>query len=118
MPRTTRYVLLSICIILLALVLPGSARAVEKQEKSTGKSDFLIPHEDVEKVEVLYFHPRFRCVSCNAVEKYAREVTKDEFAKEIKDGKLVFKSLEIDDPKNKNLIQELGVTGSCLLYTS
>jgi len=114
MPRTTRYVLLSICIILLALFLPGSARAVEKQEKSTGKSDISIPHEDVEKVEVLYFHPRFRCVSCNAVEKYAKEVTKDEFAKEMKDGKLVFKSLDIDDSKNKKLIQELGVTGSSL----
>ena len=114
MSRTTRYVLLSICIILLALVLPGSARAVEKQEKSTPKSDISIPHEDVEKVEVLYFHPRFRCVSCNAVEKYAKEVTRDEFAKEIKDGKLVFKSLEIDDPKNKKLIDELGVTGSSL----
>ena len=114
MPRTTRYVLLSICIILLALFLPGSARAVEKQEKSTGKSDISIPHEDVEKVEVLYFHPRFRCVSCNDIEKYAREVTKDEFAKEMKDGKLVFKSLEIDDPKNKKLVDELGVTGSSL----
>lgn len=114
MPRTTRYVLLSICIILLALFLPGIARAVEKQEKSTGKSDISIPHEDVEKVEVLYFHPRFRCVSCNAVEKFAREVTKDKFVKEMKDGKLVFKSLEIDDPKNKKLVDELGVTGSSL----
>jgi len=114
MPKTTRYILLAVCILLLMLILPGSTRAVEKQEKSTGKSDISIPHQDVEKVEVLYFHPRIRCVSCNDVEKYAREVTKDEFAKEIKDGKLVFKSLEIDDPKNKKLVDELGVTGSSL----
>jgi len=114
MPKTTRYILLAVCILLLMLILPGSTPAVEKQEKSTGKSDISIPHQDVEKVEVLYFHPRIRCVSCNDVEKYAREVTKDEFAKEIKDGKLVFKSLEIDDPKNKKLVDELGVTGSSL----
>ena len=105
MPKTTRYILLAVCILLLMLILPGSTRAVEKQEKSTGKSDISIPHQDVEKVEVLYFHPRIRCVSCNDVEKYAREVTKDEFAKEMKDGKLVFKSLEIDDPeKCKDII--------------
>jgi len=114
MPRTTGYVLLSICIILLALVLAGSAGASEKELKSTGKRDISIPPKDVEKVEVLYFHPRIRCVSCNDVEKYARQVTKDEFAKEMKDGKLVFKSLEIDDPKNKELVRELGVSGSSL----
>jgi len=114
MPKTTRYILLAICIIFLVLILPGSYAATEAQAKSTGKTDITIPHQDVEKVEVLYFHPRFRCVSCNNVEKFAREVTRDEFAKEIKDGKLVFKSLEIDDPKNKELVRELGVTGSSL----
>ena len=114
MPKKTRYILLAVCIILLALILPGSARAVDNQEKSTGKTDISIPPQDVKKVEVLYFHPRFRCVSCNNVEKFARAVTEDGFAKEMKDGKLVFKSLEIDDPKNKELVQELGVTGSSL----
>ncbi|MHB8895878.1 MAG: aromatic aminobenezylarsenical efflux permease ArsG family transporter [Candidatus Geothermincolia bacterium] len=114
MPKTTGYVLLSICVILLALVLPGSSQAVEKQEKSTANTDITIPQQDVKKVEVLYFHPRFRCVSCNNVERFAREVTRDEFAKEMKDGKLVFKSLEIEDPKNKELVRELGVTGSSL----
>src|SRR5450756_1083207 len=84
MPKTTRYILLAICIIFLVLILPGSYAATEAQAKSTGKTDITIPHQDVEKVEVLYFHPRFRCVSCNNVEKFAREVTRDEFAKEIK----------------------------------
>jgi len=114
MSKTTRCMLLAICIILLALILPGSAWAVDRQEKSNGKSDISIPPQDVEKVELLYFHPRFRCVSCNNVEKFARQVAEGEFAKEINDGKLVFKSLEIDDPKNKELVQELGVTGSSL----
>jgi len=114
MSKTTRCMLLAICIILLALMLPGSVRAVDRQEKNNGKSDISIPPQDVEKVEVLYFHPRFRCVSCNNVEKFAKEVAEGEFAKEINDGKLVFKSLEIDDPKNKELVQELGVTGSSL----
>ena len=114
MSKTTRYVLLITCILLIAVSLTGTARAVGYQQKNGKKSDISIPPEDVEKVEVLYFHPRIRCVSCNNVEKYAREVTKDEFAKEMKDGKLVFKSLEIDDPKNKKLVDELGVTGSSL----
>jgi cytochrome c-type biogenesis protein len=118
MPKTNKYILLAVCIILLMLILPGFARAADRQDKRTEKTDISIPPQDVEKVEVLYFHPRFRCVSCNNVEKFAREVTKDEFAKEMKDGKLVFKSLEIDDPKNKKLVQELGVTGSSLFVVA
>jgi cytochrome c-type biogenesis protein len=114
MSKTTRYVLLITCILLIAISITGTARAVDYQQKSSKKSDISIPPEDVEKVEVLYFHPRIRCVSCNDIEKYAREVTRDEFAKEMRDGKLVFKSLEIDDPKNKKLVDELGVTGSSL----
>lgn len=114
MSKRARYILLITCILLLALSMTGLARAEDSQQEKGKSGDISIPHEDVEKVEVLYFHPRFRCVSCNAVEKYAKEVTKDEFAKEMKDGKLVFKSLEIDDAKNKKLVDELGVTGSSL----
>jgi cytochrome c-type biogenesis protein len=114
MPKTNKYILLAVCIVLLLLIMPGFARAVNSQDKTTEKTDISIPPKEVEKVEVLYFHPRFRCVSCNNVEKFAREVTRDEFAKEMKNGKLVFKSLEIDDPKNKELVRELGVTGSSL----
>jgi cytochrome c-type biogenesis protein len=114
MSKTTRYILLIICILLIAISITGTARATDNQKKSNKSGDISIPPEDVEKVEVLYFHPRIRCVSCNNIEKYAREVTRDEFAKEIKDGKLVFKSLEIDDPKNKKLVDELGVSGSSL----
>ncbi|MBU1672271.1 MAG: sulfite exporter TauE/SafE family protein [Actinobacteria bacterium] len=110
MPKPTRYVLLLACVLLLALGLAGTALA----GKDHGSSGISIPPEDVEKVEVLYFHPRFRCVSCNNVEKYAREVTRDEFADEIEEGKLTFRSLEIDDPKNRELVDELGVTGSSL----
>jgi cytochrome c-type biogenesis protein len=118
MPKTNKYILLAVCIVLLLLIMPGFARAVNSQDKTTEKTDISIPPKEVEKVEVLYFHPRFRCVSCNNVERFAKEVTKNEFAKEMKDGKLVFKSLEIDDPKNKELVQKLGVTGSSLFVVA
>ncbi|HEY5527383.1 MAG TPA: aromatic aminobenezylarsenical efflux permease ArsG family transporter [Candidatus Anoxymicrobiaceae bacterium] len=114
MLKSTRFALLIACILLLALSFPGLARAVDDQQKTQRTSDISIPPKDIEKVEVLYFHPRFRCVSCNEVEIFAKEVTSDEFAKEMRDGKVVFKSLEIDDPKNKKLVDELGVTGSSL----
>lgn len=100
--------------VLLVLMVPVCGCGENHDTDESKNTNISISHEDVDRVELLYFHPRFRCVSCNNVEKYSREVTKDEFAKEMKDGKLVFKSLEIDDPKNKKLVDGLGVTGSSL----
>lgn len=113
MSKTLKLGVLLFFAVLLVLMVPVGCVDNHDTDESTN-TNISIPRKDVDEVEVLYFHPRFRCVSCNNVEEYAREVTKDEFAKEMKDGKLVFKSLEIDDTKNKKLVDELGVTGSSL----
>ena len=96
-------------LILTALLVTGCGTKKESEAKKGS-----IPRARVEKVELLDFHPRFRCVSCNNVEKFAGEVARGDYKKEMKDGKLEFRSLAIDDPKNKALVQELGVTGSSL----
>jgi len=114
MTKIVKLTLLGICFVILAVMVPVCGCGESHDTDESTNTRISIPAQDVEKVELLYFHPRFRCVSCNEVEKFAREATKSEFAKEMKDGKLVFKSLEIDDPKNKKLVQELGVTGSSL----
>jgi len=114
MTKIVKLTLLGICFVILAVMIPVCGCGESHDTAESTNTRISIPAQDVEKVELLYFHPRFRCVSCNNVEKYARQVAEGEFAKEINDGKLVFKSLEIDDPKNKELVQELGVTGSSL----
>ncbi len=114
MSKILKLSVFALFLAVLVVMVPVCGCGESHDTDESTNSRISIPHEDVEKVEVLYFHPRFRCVSCNNVEKFAIEVTRDEFAKEMKDGKLVFKSLEIDDPKNKKLVDELGVTGSSL----
>lgn len=114
MSKIVKLTVLGTCLVALALMVPVCGCG-QKHDTDGGKNtEITIPPREVEKVELLYFHPRFRCVSCNNVEKYAKEVATGEYKKEIKDGKLEFKSLEIDDPKNKELVRELGVTGSSL----
>lgn len=43
-----------------------------------------------EYVEVLYFHGKQRCVTCNTIEKLTKEVIDKDFAQQLKDGKVVF----------------------------
>ena len=112
--RVTRFVLLGLCVVILAVVIPVCGCGEHLEANSDTKGQISIPHQDIEKVELLYFHPRFRCLSCNNVEKFAKEVAENEFEQEMEEGKLVFRSLDIDDPENKDLVEELGVTGSSL----
>lgn len=107
----------AIALAFLAVLLvgvPAGASASSSAPRSNAWAAGPIPSEDVEKVELLYFHPRFRCASCNAVEKYAREVVEADFSREVDDGRLGFRILDISDAKNNALVRELGVTGSSL----
>ena len=114
MTKIVKLTLLGICFVILAVMVPVCGCGESHDTAESTNTRISIPAQDVEKVELLYFHPRFRCVSCNAVEKYAKEVAENKYKTELNNGKLEFKALENDDAKNKDLVREFGVTGSSL----
>ena len=97
MRKTLKLSFLLLFLAVLAAMVPVCGCGKSHDTDESKSSRVAIPHEDVEKVELLYFHPRFRCLSCNNVEKYATEVTRDDFAREMNDGRMVFKSMDIDE---------------------
>ena len=54
-------------------------------------------------VEVLYFHGKQRCATCIAIEKYAREVVKKDFADERKKGRVVFRVVDISTSEGEKI---------------
>lgn len=70
------------------------------------------------RVEVLYFHGKQRCMTCNAIEKLTREVVQTSFANEVKKGTLVFKVVDISKPENEKLADSYEVTWSSLFVNS
>lgn len=65
-------------------------------------------------VEVMYFHGKQRCVTCMAIEKYAKEVVGKDFAKEKKSGKVVFKVVDISTGEGAKIAKDYRVTWSSL----
>lgn len=65
-------------------------------------------------VEVMYFHGKQRCATCMAIEKYAREVVEKDFANEKKNGKVVFKIVDISTDEGKKIAKKYRVTWSSL----
>lgn len=71
-----------------------------------------------DRVEVMYFHGKQRCVTCLAIEKLAREVVETDFAQERKAGKVVWKVVDISTPAGQQLAKTYRVTWSSLLVNA
>ena len=70
------------------------------------------PEKD--RVEIIYFHGKKRCATCMAIEKNAKEVVNTQFANELKNGTVVFKTVDISTPEGEKLADKYEVTWSSL----
>lgn len=69
-------------------------------------------------VEVIYFHGKQRCATCMAIEKEAKAVVEQQFANDVKNGKVVFRTIDISDPKNESIANKYEVSWSSLYLTT
>ena len=65
-------------------------------------------------IEVLYFHGKQRCITCNAIEKLTKEVIDKDFAQQLKDGKIIFKVIDISTKEGEKIADKYEVTWSSL----
>ncbi len=61
---------------------------------------------DTAKFTVYYFTGKVRCASCHKIENYTKESVEKNFAKELKDGTMVFKMVDIDEPEHSHFIKD------------
>lgn len=70
------------------------------------------PEKD--RVEVIYFHGKQRCATCMAIEKNTKELVNSMFADELKNGTVVFKTVDISTPEGEAIADKYEVTWSSL----
>ncbi|OHE58144.1 MAG: hypothetical protein A2Z47_08255 [Thermodesulfovibrio sp. RBG_19FT_COMBO_42_12] len=58
------------------------------------------------RVIAYYFHGTFRCSTCQTIEKYSKEAIETYFAKELGNGTLEFRPVNVEEPENKHFIQD------------
>ena len=96
--------------VLIALFICISSCA--KEGKSEGKAEVSEPGKNC--VEILYFHGDMRCKNCYAMEKGVSELLDAKFKDEVKEGKIVFKTIDITTPEGEQIADNYGVTWSSL----
>jgi len=70
------------------------------------------------KIEVYYFHYTRRCVTCQAVETESQKIISALYAKELKEGKIKFTSVNLDEKNNNTLADKCKAEGQALLVIS
>jgi len=73
-------------------------------EKESGETKEIKPPD--KQLVVTYFHTTYRCTTCKKIERYSKEIVEKEYEKELKDQKIIYRSLDMTEPANKHYIEE------------
>lgn len=99
---------ISISVMLFMLIALFSANAAEPQKKTSTVVKTT-------PIEVYYFHHTRRCTTCQAVETESQKSIKELYAKQLKDGKVNFISVNLDKKGSEVLAKKCKADGQALL---
>ena len=99
---------ISSVIILTAIML--SSLGLSAQDSET-------PKKGSTPIEVYYFHYTHRCATCQAVEAVTEKSLKELYPEKVKNGEIVFLSVNIEVESNQPLVEQFKVGGQTLIVT-
>lgn len=74
---------------------------------SSASADEIVPTRVLgHHVAAYYFHGNYRCATCTKLEKLSREAISDGFSKNIRDGRLVFRVVNVETPENRHFSKD------------
>ncbi len=96
---------LTIALIAISMNLSCTAQANKNEKEETTVK--------AETVKVFYFHYTRRCVTCKAVEDVAKKSVKELYGDDV-----IFDDFNLDESKDLEKAEKLGVSGQTLLIVS
>ncbi len=70
----------------------------------------VAPDPGGDRVIAYYFHGAQRCRTCLTIEAYADAAIQDGFADELASGRLEWRVVNIDEPRNEHFVQDFNLT--------
>jgi hypothetical protein len=64
------------------------------------------PSVRAHRVTAYYFHTTRRCASCRALEAYSREAVETAFAEQLEDGRLVWRTVNVEIAGNEHFVKD------------
>ena len=66
------------------------------------------------RIEVIDFYGTHRCMTCKAIEKNTKYTLDTYFPDEVKEGKIVFKTVNVDEEENFGIAEAFQASGTAL----
>ena len=66
------------------------------------------------RIEVIDFHSTHRCMTCNAIESHTKYALDLYFPEELKNEKITFQTVNVDEEKNVEIAEKFQATGTSL----
>jgi len=105
---------------LAAFVLISVGVAVTKELKRSPNNPVAIKQNvDLKpnRLVAYYFHGNARCPSCLKIERYSFEAIQGKFSQQIKEGKIEWKVVNVDEGPNAHYIQEYKIFTKSLVLS-
>jgi hypothetical protein len=71
--------------------------------------------EHESRVIAYYFHGNTRCITCRTIEAYAKEAIEGGFPDALKRGRLEFKVLNVEEPRNEHFVRDYQLAASSVI---
>lgn len=102
-----------------ALLVAGAGAAhPPARPDATPAPTVVTPSVRPHRVIAYYFHTTARCASCRAIEAYSREAIETAFAAELRDGRLLWTTVNIDVKGNEHFVKEYALYTKSLVLVN
>jgi thiol-disulfide isomerase/thioredoxin len=124
--RMNRFIKATICGLIVTLVLLSGGISFSCTSPSDSEVTTVTPTDaqtdptlqpepgQASYVELVYFHRTRRCHTCQYAGDMTQHVVETYFFDEVTNGKLLFKTLDAQDPENAAMVNKYGAYGSSL----
>ena len=97
------------CILIISYTMISCGHKQNYNDKISSDTD-----KDKDCIEVLYFHTKKRCITCNAIESLTKEVIDTYFTDTINKNRVIFKVINISTKEGEKIADKYEVTWSSL----
>lgn len=99
-------------LLILLLVCIGTAMVIMRELNPSEK--ISIPASQ-NSLMIYYFHGNKRCYTCNKIEEQTKDVLAHQFSTLLEKGKIIFKSINIDEKVNEHFIKKFDLSNGTVV---
>lgn len=106
-------IILLIVLVIISISCGNKTNQTKSQTTKTTETTKAVINPN--RIEIMYFHGKQRCITCKNIEKYSKEVVENDFSKELKNGDIVFKVIDFSTPEGEAIADKYEISFSSLL---